>query len=228
MKPFKIAVIPGDGIGVEVLDRGAQGGPGGGSLTRHHRLRPRRPALPGNRRGAARPGARRAAQLRRHPARRGRYPRGTARGARAGPAVAAAVRAGSLHQPAALRGVAQRRGRRSHRLRGDPGEHRRDLCWGGWIPAQGHAGGDRHPGFGQHPVRGGALRPLCLRSGPVATGPASDAGAQDQRADLRRRPVAAHLRPGGHRVPRRRDRLSTTSTRPASTASSPHSVTTSS
>ena len=114
----------------------------------------------------------------------------------------------------------QRRRRRAHRLRRDPGEHRGHLRRRGRVPAQGHAGRDRHPGLGQHPLRRGALRPLRLRSGPVAAAAPPDPGAQDQCADLLRRPVAAHLRPGGARVPRRDDRPTTTSMPPASTASS--------
>ena len=48
---------------------------------------------------------------------------------------------------------------------------------------------------------------------------APHAGAQDQRAHLRRRPVGAHLRRGRRRVPRRRRPPTTTSTPPASTSS---------
>ena len=63
-----------------------------------------------------------------------------------------------------------------------------------------------------------ALRPLRLRAGPSAAPQAPHAGAQDQRAHLRRRPLGAHLRRGGRRVPRRRPPPTTTSTPPASTS----------
>ena len=49
---------------------------------------------------------------------------------------------------------------------------------------------------------------------------APHAGAQDQRAHLRRRPLAAHVRRGRRRVPRRRPPPTTTSTPPASTSCS--------
>ena len=51
-----------------------------------------------------------------------------------------------------------------------------------------------------------ALRPLRLRPGHDPA-QAPHAGAQDQRPDLLRRPVAAHLRRGGGRVPRGHHRL---------------------
>ena len=60
------------------------------------------------------------------------------------------------------------------------------------TPARG-----RHPGLGQHPHGRRALRPLRLRAGRVPQPQAPHAGAQDQRAHLRRRPVAAHVRRGG-------------------------------
>ena len=52
----------------------------------------------------------------------------------------------------------------------------------------------------------------------AAAAQAPHAGAQDQRAHLRRRPVAAHVRRGRRRVPRRRPPPTTTSTRRASTS----------
>ena len=62
--------------------------------------------------------------------------------------------------------------RRTDRLRGHPGEHRGDLRRRGRLPAQGHPGRDRHPGFGQHPVRRRALRSATPSTWP-ARGPAS-------------------------------------------------------
>ena len=75
----------------------------------------------------------------------------------------------------------------------------------GGLLAQGHAprGGDA--GQRQHPPRRRALRALRLRAGAAPAAP--DPGAQDQRAHLRRRPVAAHLRRRGRRPPRNADRL---------------------
>ena len=52
-----------------------------------------------------------------------------------------------------------------------------------------------------------ALRPLRLRARPVAATPAPHARAQDERAVVLRRPVAAHVRRGRRRVPRRRHGL---------------------
>ena len=57
-----------------------------------------------------------------------------------------------------------------------------------------------------------------LRPGPRPGPQAPDAGPQDQRADLRRRPLGADLRRGRGRVRRRRAPPTTTSTPPASTS----------
>ena len=64
-----------------------------------------------------------------------------------------------------------------------------------------------HPGIGEHPVRRRALHPLRVRPRPVPAAPAPDARAQDERPDVRRRPLAAHLQRGRGRVPGRHDRL---------------------
>ena len=120
--------------------------------------------------------------------------------------------------------LAPRPGR--HRLHRDPREHRGHLRRRGRLPAQGHAARGRHPGLGQHPHRRRALRPLRLRAGRRPAPQAPHARAQDQRAHLRRRPLAAHVRRGGRRVPRRRPPPTTTSTPPASTSSSARSATT--
>ena len=132
--------------------------------------------------------------------------------ARAGPAAAAALRARPLHQPAA------RSDGDGHRLRRDPREHRGHLRRRGRVPAQGHAPRGRHPGLGEHPHGRRALRALRLRAGPDPAAPAPHARAQDERAHLRRRPLAAHVRHRGRRVPRRRAPPTTTSTPPASTS----------
>ena len=55
----------------------------------------------------------------------------------------------------------------------------------------------------RHGVR--ALRPVRLRAGPQPTTSAPHPRPQDQRVDLRRRPVGAHLRRGGRRLRRHRD-----------------------
>jgi len=55
---------------------------------------------------------------------------------------------------------------------------------GGFLRKDTARGGD--PGFGQHPVRRGALRALRLRTGPVEGSQAPHVGAQDQCAHVRR------------------------------------------
>ena len=122
----------------------------------------------------------------------------------------------------------QRRRRRPDRLRRDPGKHRGHLRWRGWVPAQG-APPPRSPPRGRStPGSASSAASASPSSWPESRPPAPDAGAQDQRPDLLRRPVAAHLRPGRAGVSRRRRPPTTTSTRRASTASSRRSATTSS
>ncbi len=93
-----------------------------------------------------------------------------------------------------------------HRHGRHPGEHRGHLRRRGRLPPPRHPARGRHPGLGQHPHGRRALRPLRLRPGPAAAQPPHP-GPQDQRPDLLRRPVAAHLRRGRRRVPRRGDGL---------------------
>ncbi len=81
------------------------------------------------------------------------------------------------------------------------------------------------------PARGGDPGSVNTRMGssdacasrstsPLAARPPPDAGAQDERVDLRRRPVAPHGDRGRGRVPRPWTGTTTTSTPPASTSSS--------
>ena len=87
---------------------------------------------------------------------------GAGRAGRARDPAAHALRAGPVHQPAAVPAAA------TLRLRGDPREHRGHLRRRGWVPAQGHPARDRHAGLGQHPHGRGALRPVRLRDGGAA------------------------------------------------------------
>ncbi len=70
---------------------------------------------------------------------------------------------------------------------------------GGFL-RKGTAARDRHAGLGQHPPRRRALRPLRLRAGPQPAPQAPHAGAQDQRAHLLGRPLAAHVQRGRGRA----------------------------
>ena len=145
----------------------------------------------------------------------------------AGPAAPAALRARSLREPPSLHRCSGF-DRRGSRLRRHPGEHRGHLRRRGRVPAQGHARRGGHPGLGQHPHGGRTVRALRLRAGRPAAAPPPDAGAQDQRAHLRRRPVEPH----GHRAVAPSSPTShgttTTSTPPASTWWSSRAATTSS
>ena len=93
------------------------------------------------------------------------------------------------------------------RLRRHPGEHRGHLRRRGRVPPSGHALRGGHPGLGEHPHRRRALRALRLRARRPGAEASPHPGAQDQRPHLLRRPVAADLRRGGRRVPRRDARL---------------------
>ena len=97
----------------------------------------------------------------------------------------------------------QRRRRHARRAR----EHRGHVRGGGRLPPQGHRARDRHPGFGEHADGRRARGPLRVRARAGARAQAPHAGAQDQRAHVRRRPVAADVRRGRGRVPRRRHRV---------------------
>ena len=104
--------------------------------------------------------------------------------------------------------AAGERAERRRRLRRDPREHRGHLRGRGRLPAARHAARGRDPGFGEHPLRRRALRPLRVRPRRShAAAPAPDPRAQDERPHVRRRPLAAHVRRGRRRVPRRHDRL---------------------
>ena len=77
---MRLAVIPGDGIGPEVVAEGLKVLREVAPDIETTDVRPRRGALAAHRRAAARHGARRAAPARRDPARRGRRPRACRRG----------------------------------------------------------------------------------------------------------------------------------------------------
>ncbi len=83
--------------------RGAEGRARCRDRSRHHGLRPRRRALPARRRDPVGFDPRRAARLRRHPARRRRHARGSARCHRARPAAEDAVRPRPVRQPETVR-----------------------------------------------------------------------------------------------------------------------------
>ncbi len=139
------------------------------------------------------------ADTRRTAARCGRRPgprRGRpARPGRARDPPADAIRARPVHQPASVPAAA------AVRPGGDPGEHRGRLCRRGRVPAQGHAARDRDAGIGQHPDGGRTLHPLRVRPGRRLGAPTAPPDPQEERADVRRRPVAADLRRGGGGVP---------------------------
>ena len=103
----RVGIIGGDGIGPEVTAEALKVVRAAGVALDTDRLRPRRPSLPRDRRGAARRGARGAARLRRDPARRGRHARRAARRARARAAAEDALRARPLREPAAVQGRAR-------------------------------------------------------------------------------------------------------------------------
>ena len=71
--------------------------------------------------------------------------------------------------------------------------------------AQGHAARGRHAGEREHADGRRALHPLRLRVGPVTAAAPPHARAQDERAAVLRRPVAAHVRRRRRRVSRHRD-----------------------
>ena len=210
---YRIGVIAGDGIGPEVVAEARKALSAAGfsyeavefDLGGARYLRTGE-VLPDS-------AARRAGRPRRHPPRRRRHPRGPPRSAGTGPAAAVALRVRPVRQPAARPPPprrphpAGRQRSRRHRHGGHPGEHRGGLRRRGRLPAQGDPGRGGHPGFGQHPPGRRALPALRLRPGPHPAPAPPDAVPQDQRDDLRRRPVAAGLHRGGGGLPRRRDGL---------------------
>ena len=164
---IRLAVVPGDGIGPEVDRRGPEGARRG---RRAPARRSRRPSTTWAPRAGTPPGRRcptrvlaEIARPRRDPARCGRRPGRAERRARAGPAAAAALRAGPLRQPAAGSAVP----RRACPL-ANPGDIDfvvvREGTEGPYVgnggalrvgtPARG-----RHRGERQHRLRGGARRP---------------------------------------------------------------------
>ena len=165
---------------------------------------------------------------RRDPARGGRRPDRAQRRARTGPAAAAALRARPVRQPAP--GPALPRG--GHPAGRASGPSRSTCWWSGKAPRAPTPGPavccaraprsevatqeSLNTAFGVAP--GGPVR---VRAGRRAAAPEADPGAQDQRAGLRRGPVAAHGRGAGQGV--QRDRGATTATwtpRPCSSSPS--------
>ena len=112
------------------------------------------------------------------------------------------------------------------RLRRDPREHRGAVRGRGRGAAQGHLERGRHAGSVN--TRMGVER--CVRYAfelaQHAANAARHVGSQDERVDLRRRPVGAHVQRGRCGVSRRRRRRTTTSTRRASTSCKTHTATT--
>ncbi len=221
----KIAVIGGDGIGPEVTAEAVKVVRAAGVDIDTTEFDLGGAALPARRRDPVRRDARCPPCLRLHPARRGRHARGATRGDRAGATAQDALRARPVHQPAPVRRHCSRF-RPGPRLRRDPGEHRGPVRRRRWGVTSGHAPRGRHPGVGQHPHGRRALRPLRVRAGRRPGARTSHARPQDQRADLRRRAVGAHLQRGRRRVPGGRQRPTTTSTPPASTSCRIRSATT--
>ena len=228
---MKLAVIPGDGIGVEVTEQALRVLDAVHARRREHALRPRRGALAPHRRDAARLGAGRAARARRDPARRGRRPvrarRACSSAACCCGCASSSTTTSTCARPGCYPGVPTPAGRRpGDRLRGGPRGHRGPVRRQRRRAAQGHAARDRDRGQRQHRVRRRAGRPrrLRARAGPAAQAP--DPGAQDQRADPRRRPVVPHRRAGGAGVPGRRRSPTSTSTPRRSTWSPTRAATT--
>ena len=164
---------------------------------RHDVLRPRRGALAPHRRGAARQRARGTARARRDPARRGRRPVRPVRRARARAAAAScasnSTTTSTCVRPSSIPGVATP-------LAGEPAIDfvvvregtEGPYAGNGGVAAQGHAARDRDRGQRQHRLRRRAGRARRVRARAGASAQAPDAGAQEQRADQRGRPVVPH------------------------------------
>ena len=208
--PIKLAVIPGDGIGPEVTAEALKvlevAAPAGGEV-RADPLRPRRRALPRDRRGAARLRAR---------ARSASTTRSCSARSAASPTTRT-CRPGILERGLLLRlrfeldhyvnlrpsrifpGVDLAAGRPWRgRLRRRPRGHRGSLHRQRRRAPGRHAGRDRHRGLGQHRVRRRAGRPRRLRPRPAPAAQEAHPGPQDQRAGQRRLALVA-ARPGGRR-----------------------------
>ena len=144
------------------------------------------------------------ARPRRPAARRRRHPR---RAARASSSAACCSRCASTSTSTSTSGRSWRPTAR-HRLHRDPREHRGHLRRRG-RRSSARARRTRSPPRARSTPAMGVERCVryafeLARSRPTQ---APHAGAQDERAHLRRRPVGAHLRRGGRRVPRRHHRL---------------------
>ena len=226
MRPsIRLAVIPGDGIGPEVVDEGLKvlsAAIADEADVATTDVRPGREALARHRRDAAgrRPG--RDAHAGRHPARRRRRPGRPERRAGARAAAAAALRARPLRQPAPRRGCTRASPRRwptpgDDRLRRGPRGHRGPVRRQRRRGARRHPARDRHRGQRQHRVRRRAGRPGRVPPGRRPPAPHADPGAQAQRADPRRAPVAAHRRARSTPTsPRSPSATSTSTRRPSS------------
>ena len=214
-----VAVLAGDGIGPEVVAEARKAAEAAGARFGFGldcgRLRPRRPtATCAPARSCPTPCSTSWREARRDPARRRRHARRAPGRPRAGPPAAAPLRARPLRQPAAGQAATP-----ACRPRWPARARTTSTCVvvrentegayagaGGFL-RKGTPGRGRHPGSHQHRARGRALRPVRLRPGPPPARRTADAVPQDQRADLRRRPVAAGFQRGGRRLPRRRTGL---------------------
>ena len=83
----------------------------------------------------------------------------------------------------------------------------------GGVAAPGHPGRGRHRGEPEHPARRRAGHPRRVRPGRPPRAAQGHPGAQDQRADPRRRPLGPHLRRGRRRASRTSPPSTSTSTR---------------
>ena len=213
----RIGIIGGDGIGPEVVAEALKVVDAAGVELRDRRLRPRRRPLPARRRRAPRRGPRGVAGPRRR-ASSARSARPTCRPGviERGLLLQAALRARPLREPAA----------RSCRPAANDGVDFlvvRENTEGTYAGEGGFLRkGTPHEIATQGSVNTRMGVERCVRYAfDLARSrdrQPPHAGAQDQRAHLRRRPLGADLRRGRRRVPRRRRPPTTTSTPPASTS----------
>ncbi len=196
----------GGGLGDDRRDRGRRGRAGGGrarawrssatspgstgSRIELVAVRPGRRALPQDRRGPARLGARRPPRVRRHLPRRRRPSRGAARRAREGHPAPAPVRLPPVRQPPpgpalpGRRDADQGQGPRRHRHGRRPREQRGPLRRRRRLHPQGDARGGRDPDLDQHPGRASSAA-----SGSPSTWPGRRGKARPFRGP--RRPTTA-------------------------------------
>ena len=184
---MKLAVIPGDGIGVEVTEQALR------VLTRCCPASSRRSTTWARPDGTgparcSRTGARGDPRPRRDPARRGRRPVGPLGDAGARPAAPAALRTRPLREPSpgeALPGHDDATRRPAgDRLRRVPGGDRGSLRRQRRRDSQGHPAGTRDRGQHQHRLRRRARRAGRVRSRAFPPAQAPDLGAQEQCARL--------------------------------------------